>query len=471
MKNEEGGEHSMFKKYFLLVFMLLASSVFAQRPDTAKSFFAQRSDTVKSFYAARINTYLDHDHKLQQYYNLNDAGIFIYKDSVQKKKNNPEYFVAWNEIGMYKEVMAREPKDAALKIMLQKGGKNFSDRALPPEILTPSETASKPLNGIRIAIDPGHIAGDTAFGRVEERFINFKVKYIPPGLDTDLCKIHQVGDSVEIHLAEGMLTEIVAQDLARRLRGEGAIVMITHAPGVSAFGKTFEQWKKDDYQRTLDSLLKVNPADKNLLKLKKGIRKDDRFIFRFVFFNVEMKKRAEIINSFQPDLTVIIHFNVDEKNKDWTKPSGKDFCMAFVGGSFLPDELSDSLRRFDFLRLILTDDLPNSIRASGYATHAFQNYLKVPLATINDANYLQESCIATNQPGVFCRDLSLTRTVEGTIIYGETLYQDNYMECLELSSECELYIQDFPNPIIYNQRLEDVTNAYEEAILQWAKNK
>jgi N-acetylmuramoyl-L-alanine amidase len=217
--------------------------------------------------------------------------------------------------------------------------------------------------------------------------------------------------------------------------------------------------------------LAIDPLDKNLLKIKNGVRKDDRFIFRYVFRDAEIRKRAEIINAFHPDLTIIIHFNVDEKNKDWLHPTDKNYCMTFVGGAYEAGEMSDAERRFDFLRLLMTTDLDESTIASGFVAAAFQKYLNVPLATSVDATYLMEHCVPTDKAGVFCRNLSLTRLVQGPLVYGETLYQDNYLECLKLSSYYDVKIEGVVEHEIIYPRVNQVVQAYENGVLNYFRGK
>lgn len=436
-------------KRFILFVLLICPALFlrAQMP-------IQEADSLLKHYDYKMHHFIDRDSALGNFYAMDIFGINIYEDSIHKKTNQPEYRVTWQELPIYKNIMATLPREEAMQVMRSKGTRPFppdiiKEFSLTPNVIKPFPTAKLPLKGLRIAIDPGHTAFDTAMGRTEDKYLLFKA--------------YNGKDSVMVSLAEGMLTFQTATKLAEELRAEGAEVFVTRkAADITAFGKTYAQWRKEDYLRTLDSLLKVYPDDIHLRRLKSGKLKDENSIFRYVFRDAELRKRAELINAFHPDLTVIIHFNVDDQNKPWTKATNKNFCMAFVGGSFQAGELSDPERRFDFLRLLLTDDIENSSMASGHATLEFQSELEVPLAKQSDAAYLTEHCIPANYPGVFCRNLSLTRMIQGTLIYGETLYQDNAKECLRLSQKGKVENEA-------NDRLTEVAEAYNKAILDWAK--
>lgn len=419
------------------------------------------ADSIMKHYNAKADGLMVGDSSLYDYFMINIYGISMYASLEDKKVNKPEYKVTWQELPIYKRVMQEESRASSMDIMLAKAGHSFSaavqkqysgsapakeDNFHPPE---------QPLAGMRIVIDPGHVANDTAMGHLEQKFIFMNV---PKSPNTPL-------DSVPVAFAEGQLTWQTATLLATRLRNLGAEVMLTrNAPGMTAFGKTFQQWLKDDYTRTLDSMLKEDPKNQNLKDLKSGRMKEDRSRFRFVFRDAELRKRAEIINEFNPDLTVVIHYNVDETNAPWNKPTTKNFNMLFVPGAFQAGELDDAEKRFDFLRLLLLDDLENSIDASSRVAFHFQDKLKVPLANPSDAGYLSTSCRKTKKQGVYARNLSMTRLVHGTIVYGETLYQDNAAEALALSN---MTITDRVSGEVTSKRVMQVTDAYLAGIMDW----
>lgn len=171
-----------------------------------------------------------------------------------------------------------------------------------------------------------------------------------------------------------------------------------------------------------------------------------------------MAKRAELINDFQPDLTIIIHYNVDETNFEWQKPSTKNFNMTFIGGAFMKTDLPTIEKRFEFLRMIISDDVEKSIALSSETIKNFEKYLNVKTAQQTDAKYLSEGCIATDKKGVYCRNLQLTRYIHSPLVYGETLYQDNIIECKLLNAETDK---------TKNKRVQQVAEAYYQGILNY----
>lgn len=421
------------------------------------------ADSLRRHYQEKADYLMIGDSSLYQLMKIDLYGIELYSknDGKVPETKTIEYRVNWSELQMYKDIMHNEERSSAMMIMLDKGARNFSpaiqkqyDKGIPTRdaVFHPPQ---KPLQGMRIVLDPGHVANDTALGHIEQKFIAMNV----PQSTTNAT------DSIPVAFAEGQLTWQTAGVLAAKLRNAGAEVLLTRsAPGMTAFGKTFEQWKKDDYRRTLDSLMKEQPENQNLKDLKSGKMKTDRSIFRFVFKDAELRKRSEIINAFRPDLTVVIHYNVDETNSPWSKPTTKNFNMLFVPGSFEAGELATSEDRFDFLRLLLLDDVEESIEVSNFVGEQFTKKLDVPLAGLSDAGYLSTSCRKTTRQGVFARNLSMTRLIHGPLVYGETLYQDNRFEARMLA---DMSVTDIQSKQTTSKRVMQVADAYYEGIANW----
>jgi len=69
-----------------------------------------------------------------------------------------------------------------------------------------------------------------------------------------------------------------------------------------------------------------------------------------------------------------------------------------------------------------------------------------------------EGCLPTEANGVYCRNLQLPRYIHSPIVYGETLYQDNFNECKLLSTETDK---------TKNKRIQQVADAYFKGILNY----
>jgi N-acetylmuramoyl-L-alanine amidase len=195
------------------------------------------------------------------------------------------------------------------------------------------------------------------------------------------------------------------------------------------------------------------------------MKSNEHDFFWDFFRDHDLQNRANKANDFNPHLTIIIHFNVDEKNNPWTCTSKKNYTMAFIGGAFTASDLAKEESKIHFLRLLLTDQLNASQKLAGQTVVNFNKNLNVPIARAASAEYLQQSCLTTSSPGVYCRNLVLCRKINSPLVYGESLYQDNENECRELMKEdLEVY------GVKTNKRIEQVAKSYYEAILNFVGN-
>lgn len=262
------------------------------------------------------------------------------------------------------------------------------------------------MKGMRIAIDPGHLGGNYAIA--EERYI-------------DMLPCEDVGFQTHLQFDEGTLALLTAKVLRNLLVEAGAEVMLTR-----------EQVGKEAGPLTLHN-------------------------------------RAEMINAFQPDLTIIIHYNVHTpcsaaNNK--TLPTHHNYNMAFIGGAFGSGDLSTKQSRAEFARMMATDDLEQSAKLCKHILEHMQKQLGVP--SVNDADnppYLEQLCLKVSE-GVYARNLALTRLVHGPICYGESLCQNNIEEC-QLLARKDFYLDDIVGP----QRVVKVAQAYFDGIFAFIKEE
>lgn len=439
---------SFFKLNITFTFLLALSVTSCISQDSATS-------AKIKYYTQKVEKYLDKEKALSPYYSINANGISVY-GSVQKKlKGEFEFHISWNKIDDFNLFNKNSPG----KQVFETYTKGDYDKTIPfsSYLKIDSSTLDQSvvsgttrLKGLKIAIDPGHIAGDMEMGDIEKKCLTFKCDSLKGLMDS-------------VAIAEGVLTFATAKLLKDKLEAEGAEVFMTRSfNSSSAFGVTFDDWLKTNYVATVDSLFKVgklSPAQKQFFLSSKPTKRDK---FRVIFKDVELAKRSEIINNYNPDLTIIIHYNVDETNTGWVKPAANNFNMVFVGGAFMKNDLPTPQKRFEFLRLLITTDLEKSIALSSDVIQSFEKNLNVKTATIKDATYLLDGCLSAGEVGVYCRNLQLTRYIHGPLVYGETLYQDNVNECIALNKECDK---------TKNVRVQQVAEAYFQGVLNYAKKK
>lgn len=378
--------------------------------------YSQNYSDIKS----RYEIYLNYKN-LEKYVEVGPEKIVFYKYTADKKEEDLVLTKStWPAAKKFVEFV--QPENADKIFQKLKDPKSFSE---PVKENNPErkKTPEKPLSGLKICIDPGHIAGNMDMAETEQKFIHFS-KEVYTDLKTD-----------SVDIAEGALTFQTASILKQMLQEKGAEVVLTRKDNCTTFGITYEEWFKKHRKKTLDSLTaidKMTPQKHKQLMHMNG----DHFFVEF-FKDYELQHRATVINNYRPDLTVIIHYNVNEKNVPWLKPSDKDFCMAFVPGCITTDNIQTTAGKLNLLRLLLTEHVNESEKISALLVEELSKQLNIPVAKTEDATYLSEHCMLSPAEGVYSRNLALCRLVQSPLVYGECLYQDNNKECYELIKNTE----------------------------------
>lgn len=322
--------------------------------------------------------------------------------------------------------------------------------SMKEEITIPKQSGTKSLQGIRIALDPGHFSSNYSESRIEGKFVKL-VNQESRTKDT-------------ITLVEGQLTYLTADLLKRMLEDQGAKVLITRTQAnFTAFNQSYTDWFRFRRFKVLDSLVglkEITEAESiNYKKLSK-----DKLFWHF-FRDYELVERSRKINNFSPHLSIIIHYNVDDKNAPWTKATVRNNSMCFIPGGFATMDLKKTINKLHFLRLLVSDQIKHSEIIGTLTINAFQKNLKISTAKQMDADYLMKHSVVSSGDGVFCRNLILTRYVNSPLVYGESLYQDNNIECTLLNN-CNYNSYGVNVP----QRVYQVAKSYYEAVLNYFKD-
>lgn len=420
-------------KKFFTVFLLFTQQLFSQSITQCR----QRFDNYLNFHGS-LNKYVKFE---------KDA---IYLLNTQGKRELALYADELGALAHFFENSSLKQQEVFIK---QKGGKHLNKKNCDSLFSSVKNTrgifqaAEKlPLKGIRIALDPGHFGANLTDADAEKKFLYFA---------------KDNGDSVK--LFESVLTFNTAIVLKNMLEEQGAEVLLTRSQNnYTSFNCTFSDWMNLHKQRTLDGL---KSSGKLTLEKYNKLKKAKAPVFYWDFFkDYDLVNRAALINRFNPHLTAIIHYNVDEKNVPWKKTSPKNYTMTFIGGAFTADNLNKTEAKLNFIRLLLTDQLERSEKLSATTVSAFHKNLNIPIATKTCAKYLNENCIETQSAGVFCRNLALCRKVNSVLVYGESLYQDNEQEVEHLmKNDLNLY------GIQINERIATVARSYYEAIMEVLK--
>lgn len=398
------------------------------------------------------------DSSLYDYFQINSTGITFFVSPEDKQAGIVEAHIYPDEYEWMANLYTQLPLDSIVSIYQKKGKDRLgvAHQVRPTIPFKPAADPDRPLSGLRVALDPGHFAGDMELAELEGKYM----------------KMHPSSKTGNASIAfnEANLSLATAYVIRDELEALGAIVLLSREiPGQGVRDISYADWRAYEAESTLMAEVaagRIDSADLDWWDRKA----DEKAWCKRVFNAVDLRLRSEKINAFQPHATLIIHYNIDSPNwelrdKDgFFTPTNENYLMAFTPGSFMAGELEDVESRVAFLRQLLSTDIPESVRLSDAFVQASVRVTGVPvIAEPNEMPYLNKGSILTKKPGVYARNLALTRLIAGPICYGESLCQDNIREARALNQ------RDFPIAgIMAPNRIKEVAKAYVEAVKKWA---
>jgi N-acetylmuramoyl-L-alanine amidase len=264
----------------------------------------------------------------------------------------------------------------------------------PAKSLPPAKP-DKPLAGLRIALDPGHLGGKWA--KMEERWF-------------------QVDDTKPV--TEGDLTLRVARLLALKLKSLGAKVLFVKNSTQPVTPK-----RPNDFKELAKKILIKNgvPAprpgslDPNDPMKEQTVHWQSEILF---YRYSEIRRRAVLVNTkLHPDIVLCLHLNAE----GWGDPGNptlidNNHFHLLVNGSYLKDELEFDDERFEMIRRLLSraydEELPladsvASSMAKATALPAYQYPTTQTTTHVGSTGY------------VYARNLLATRLYRCPVVYCE----------------------------------------------------
>src|SRR6266571_8701107 len=272
-----------------------------------------------------------------------------------------------------------------LRFVEKDDGRKPVPRLWRPAKSLPTAKLEKPLFGLKIGLDPGHLGGKWA--KMEERWF-------------------QVGNSPPIQ--EGDLTLRVARLLALRLRELGAKVSFVRNSNEPITGK-----RPNDFRELARKILikngvpqpRTDVLDPNDPEKEQTIRWQSEILF---YRYGEIRRRAVLVNTkLHPDLVICLHFNAE----GWSDPNhptltDKNHLHLLVNGSYLKDELELDDERFEMVRHLLSRAHDEELPLADTIAGAMARETKLPPYEYPTAN----STTKVGASGyVYARNLLATR--------------------------------------------------------------
>ena len=220
-----------------------------------------------------------------------------------------------------------------------------------------SAGAARPLAGVKIAIDPGHLGGDWA--KMDARWF-------------------QISDTIPV--TEGDLTLRVAQLLAPQLTALGAEVsLVRSAPGPT----TPERPETLREAARAELLLEGSPNPPETYAGPDDPQRGASVQFRseqLFFRNAEIRHRAALVNTqLRPDLVLCLHFDADA----WGAPCEPNFSPsnhlhALMNGTYSAGELRNDDVRHDMLLKLLGRTADEELAACETVVQTLAHRLALP---------------------------------------------------------------------------------------------
>ncbi|MEO8204723.1 MAG: N-acetylmuramoyl-L-alanine amidase [Chthoniobacterales bacterium] len=288
----------------------------------------------------------------------------------------------------------------------------------------PSPEAGKPLQGLKIAIDPGHL-GD-GWAKIEERWF-------------------RIGNGKPV--AEGDMTLYTAKLLVPRLQALGATVYLTRAKAGPVTDLRPGKLRK--------SAAKELTAKGQALTRESVAKESDLLFYRVG----EIRDRAELINEkIKPDLVLCLHFNAeawgDEKRPTLTEINHMHFLIT---GALSPEELAHEDQLYDMLVKLLNQSFPEEIAVTDSVARSMAAQTGLPPFEYKGANAIRVS----DNPYVWGRNLLANRLFECPVVFAEPYV----MNSTEVFNRIQLGQYSGKKPIGAEMR-ESIYNEYVNGLVR-----
>jgi N-acetylmuramoyl-L-alanine amidase len=272
----------------------------------------------------------------------------------------------------------------------------------PAEFRAESHPADKPLSGLRVAIDPGHIGGPWA--QMEERSTRYH-------------------GSAPVQ--EGDLNLITARLLKQELTNLGATVFV-----VRDSTEPVTPYRPEDLIPAARELLLAHsshatnlralPPDK--LNLLFGQRLTDLAEFLFYRCSEIVERGNRIRNNFVPDITVTLYI-------DATPGSGRgrlttaNSNIFFVHGSYTRAEMADPEMQMRCVYKLLEGSSDIEAEVAGDIADVFKRVTGLGPVKYGNSNTTRQ--VIPNNPYVVARNLVANREYDGPVVCTEPYFMNN----------------------------------------------
>jgi N-acetylmuramoyl-L-alanine amidase len=272
----------------------------------------------------------------------------------------------------------------------------------PEEIRTVSHPLDKPLNGVRIAIDPGHIGGPWA--QMEERSTRYH-------------------GSAPVQ--EGDLNLITGRLLKTELTNLGATVYVDRDST-----DPVTPYRPDDFNEEARELLMAHSKNKSNLRalppdklnLLFGQRLTELSEFLFYRCSEIIERGNRIRNNFVPDITVVLYIDATPGSGRGRTTSG-NANIFFVGGSYTRTEIADPEMQRRLVYKMCEGGSDIEAEVAGDIADVFTQ--RTGLGPVKYGDSSTTRSVIPNNPYVVARNLAANREYDGPVVCTEPYFMNN----------------------------------------------
>jgi len=382
-------------------------------------------------------------------------GLDVFQETLTRdefERKLTEIFDPYGGLEKYMEVdqnralfYPTESRDTTPEFELRFAPSKAERRPLPRTFRTPFEIRNqpkppdKPLQGLRVALDPGHIGGDWA--RMEHRSIKYRGKG---------------------PVQEGDHVLLAAKILRGQLEGLGAEVFMVRedATPVTPFRPEdfVDRAREIIYEKEPKLKEKYGdlPVEEQNKKLGYKLQRLSEVLF---FRGSEIEERgAKLRREFTPDVTIALHFNATG-NSGSGRLTSRNRNIFFVHGAYTAKEVDSPTQRLRMLYKILENPTPVEVEVGTAIADSFESLTGFPFVLYGNSKNTRE--VKPGYKGVVARNLAANRLYDGPVVFSEPYLMNQrhtYQRLLagDYDGEKEFSGKEFRS--IYREYAEGITN-------------
>ncbi len=302
----------------------------------------------------------------------------------------------------------------------------------PSSSLRKPGTPQAPLEGLKIAIDPGHLGG--AWAKMEGRWF-------------------RIGNSKPI--LEGELTLEVATRLVPRLTALGATVsLVREGPEPITSSRPADFVDEAEKQLRLQGVINPAPSYENLPAGSSRKAFTLQYLSELYFYRArEIRDRALLVNqTLQPDLVLCIHFNAEA----WGNPDRPTFVPnnhlhVLSNGAYSAGELASDDIRFEMLQRLVQRIHEEEVPLCDTVARAMAEVTGLPPYIYPGGNATR----INGNPYLFARNLLANRVYLCPVIFLEPYVMNNR----EVFNRVQR--ADAEDPDIFDEYVEGIVSGLE----------